>query len=125
MPLQSVTLQMNIPEGHEVTGEVRPAKEKEPWMTATGQIYHGASFNPQIILRKKFALPEWVKPGTWYAMDADGDEYFYRTKPNMEHGHWEYCGLAVKVRRELYDFPSAPTCDWKDSLVQQTERGTV
>lgn len=123
MPIQAVTLQLNIPEGYEPTGEIRRAEEHEPWTVANGALYTGPSHMPQIILRKKFTLPDWVKPGTWYAKDSNGLEFLYETKPIRCNGYWRNAKCVHINRDIMHDFPPAPSCDWKDSLIQKPETG--
>lgn len=66
--IQTLTINVTVPDGYEATGEYRKPLPMEWWLTNNGQPHfspatdHVALNNNRIILRKKWALPDWFRP---------------------------------------------------------------
>ena len=58
--------------------------------------------------------PEWAK---WWAMDKDGESYYFGDKPEMESTTWMPTGTTSPVFLTQSNYQG----DWKDSLRERPE----
>jgi hypothetical protein len=63
MPKQKITIEVDVPEGYEATGECRCPCIGEYYLSQDSAILAGFTFSAEkhIILRKKYVWPEWLK----------------------------------------------------------------
>lgn len=123
MGIQTIQLSTEVPDGFEVTGEFRPADSGDAWLAYRGAVCHGRSNFAVPILRRTWTWPEWVKPGTWIAMDATGDWWFYDHEPECFTATWSSgAGRGLSVNedfRHFMDFTPPPCTDWRTSKRQK------
>lgn len=66
--IQTITIDVTVPDGHEATGEYRKPSIGELFLTMAGTACvcstNHQTTETRIILRKKWALPDWFRP-TW------------------------------------------------------------
>ena len=85
--------------------------------------------NKRVILKKivPYTWPDYIKSGTWMAMDDDGKWYLFDTKPSlMIAGIWNNNGDSrsknspLNIRGYFIDFPVPKCSDWTKSLIQKS-----
>jgi hypothetical protein len=76
------TLELEVPEGWELTGEYRFSRDGEHFLTSLGKVvkHRLSDAIPRIIVRQDWQWPEWLK-APWIAMDKSGDWFAYDGKP--------------------------------------------
>lgn len=78
--IQKITIDVEVPDGYEATGEWRWPNADEPFLTVAGTVctmHIGDTVGRRgnrIILRKKWAFPAWF-PNGWWLMYCGGDWY--------------------------------------------------
>ena len=76
MSKQTLTMELDVPDGYELTGEVRPPRRGEPNLTLPGSKFnvagHDFDCESRVILRKGWEAPAWVPEGCWVYWSADG-----------------------------------------------------
>lgn len=109
-----------IPAGWEFVA-FRKAVDGDYWISHLGSLCCGESRGREFIVRTAFAWPECIKPGVWYAMDANGGEWLHEHKPQLDHSFNRITGSTTLIRREILDFPPAPVPPerWRESLRQK------
>lgn len=125
MPKQQITIEVDIPDGYEATGEFRlPDESRECWLSNFSAVCepHGGRatvHGPRLILRKKWQWPDWLK-APWIAMDKNGEWYAYKEQPDLMDGFvtWQSSGPAshTLIDSGMFDFTPPECTDWKQSL---------
>lgn len=93
MHKQQITIEVDIPDGYEATGEFRlPDESREFWLNPTARLcfpHNGQPTcdGPRLILRKKWQCPEGVT-ANWLAVDDDGYIRLFDEEPKLEGGDW-------------------------------------
>jgi len=114
MPKQKIEIEVDVPDGWEVTGEYRKPLDHEPYISKEGWLAErniGVD-GPRIILRKKYVPPAWLKPGTW--LFFNGVDWF-ATNVKPESSGTLYQGVqgpcvCSRLAKELFpDFVPPPT----------------
>ncbi len=110
MPKQQITIEVDIPDGYEATGEFRlPDESREFWLSLTARLcfpHNGQPTcdGPRIIVRKKWQWPESVT-ANWIAVDDDGRHVkLSDAEPQKQHQCW-WCSCG---RTSIF-FPSHVT----------------
>lgn len=134
MPLQTFQITTDVPDGYEATGEFRVPKKGEHFIASIngfGDRFYLATYDyddgiNRIILRPVWKWPEFVKPGTWLAMDKNGNWVFYETQPQIEsigvQTEWLPKGCAFVLAgafKSFFNFTPPPCTDWRTSLRQK------
>lgn len=83
MTKQKIEVEVDFPDEYEATGEFRMPSDGEYYITREGCVMdRNAQVNgPQIILRKKYEPPKWLKPGTWI-YENDGKWFASNREPS-------------------------------------------
>ena len=123
MPKQQITIEVDIPDGYEATGEFRCPNVGEYWIYDHCLPACGLGFvlphSPRLILRKTWQWPEWLK-APWIAMDKNGEWYAYKEQPDLMDCFvtWQSSGPSSLVLIDclLFDFTPPECTDWKQSL---------
>ena len=123
------TLELEVPEGWELTGEYRASKSEEYFLTPRGTVVKHRFFDevPKIIVRQDWQWPEWLK-APWIAMDKSGDWYAFNERPVIE----QQSSICWKPQTDsgcstldpsMYAI-NLPACeDWTKSLRQNPHLG--
>jgi hypothetical protein len=132
MPLQKFEITADVPSDLEPTGEFRVAAlNVDSFIGDNGMICRGTpdrmcgpltTIGPRIILRPAWQWPEWIKPGTWLAMDSDGVWSLSSQEPKADPcGTYWFVekGVMAEVKTALVDFTPPPCTDWRQSLRQK------
>ena len=112
MPLQKVTLEVDVPEGYEATGEWRWPRTGEPALTTTGRAFCAHADDEcgrrgsRIILRKlPDPVEEWLAQHPWlpegcYVYRCQGELFISRWEPHSsKYGYrCNDCGRALELR---------------------------
>lgn len=122
MPKQHITIEVDIPDGYEATGEFRlPDESRECWLSnfsAVCEPHDGRAtvHGPRLILRKKWQWPEWIKL-PYIAMQPNGDWYGFSDKPSFQDGfRWDGHGFVYLLSPDYFDFTPPECTDWRQSL---------
>lgn len=121
MPKQQITIEVDIPDGYEATGEFRSPGLDEVYLQR-GEVkrsrfdHYASDF---VIVRKKWQWPDWLK-APWIAMDKNGEWYAYKEQPDLMDCFvtWQSSGPSSLVLIDclLFDFTPPECTDWKQSL---------
>lgn len=116
MPKQKIEIELDVPDGWELTGEFRKAEVGEYSITADEPLHKWTipTSSSYFIVRKKWQWPEWLK-AEWIAMDRNGRWFGYDRKPDRTSQDWYGCG-GLYTNLLLTDFTPPPCDDWKQSL---------
>ena len=106
MAKQKVTIEVDVPDGYEPTGEYRCPEGHEAYLTDSGKLqYANVRFEciKCIILRKQFEWPAWLKAAA-IARDQDGVVWAYRSAPRANaHGWISNGGDVMRIKPEFID----------------------
>jgi hypothetical protein len=127
---QQITIEVDIPEGWEATGEYRKPTDCDHWLPADGgPVIRGAYPFLRVILRKRQppiaddAWPDWVAEGAWYGRDEDGDAYLYKNKPFTGDSSFRTRDGEVFYLEHEWPFPDFPhppkNMPWEKTLCQK------
>ncbi len=108
---------VKIPDGYEATGEYRPVKVGEYYLSdaARGITHQGPASADFPILRRKWTWPAWLK-APYIAMDENGGWTAYNNPPYLCPGYWNAGGRHLSSLQEMTDFTPPPCTDWRQSL---------
>lgn len=121
MHKQQITIEIDIPDGFEATGEFRiPDERNEYWLSSGGELcgpHNGMATvcGNRIILRKIWEWPTWLKM-PYIAMDKDGLWFAYSCMPMKNTHRWYTRGIARSLPSDCFDFIRPPCTDWTLSL---------
>lgn len=116
MPKQQITIEVDIPDGYEATGEFRCPELGELYISR-GQTHQACFQNyasDHLILRKKWQWPDWLK-APWIAMDSNGTWWAYTQPPTIDGPSW-FGGDPVRLSEYHLHFTPPPCDDWTKSL---------
>lgn len=106
MPLQKVTIEVDVPEGYEATGEWRWPRTGEPALTTTGRAFCAHADDEcgrrgaRIILRKlPDPVEEWLAQHSWLPVGR----WVYR----HHGGYWWITDKQPEPHRDAYDVSDA------------------
>lgn len=79
--IQQITINVTIPDGYEATGEYRTVKYGDIYLSEIHSPpevlpWHDDAGGRRIILRKKWAFPEWFKKGWYLRRNAQADRWY-------------------------------------------------
>lgn len=125
MPKQ--TLELEVPEGWELTGEYRAPKPGDYFINSRGRVFDYCSTQlttPKPIVRRVWQWPEWLKAG-WTAMDKNGIWWAYTEKPRVSGNGWTSPGIGIYevINSQLLDFTPPPCDGWRQSLRKNPHLG--
>lgn len=117
----------NLPEN--VIGvEFRPPIENELFVDLDGAVCVSRRYgvvSPRLVI-KLWHWPDWVKPGTWYCRDDNGNEYLSAEEPHLKRGdgEWDTCDrmpVAIEDVIEVMtvDWTPPPEKPWRESKMQK------
>ena len=110
MVKQRVTIEVDVPDGYEPTGE--NIKITAAMVLATQQQFVGVG----IILRKTFEWPTWLKAKA-IAKDGDGRWFAYGEVPHKrDDNRWGVAAVACCLNQILFDI-DLPDVPWEQSLI--------
>lgn len=118
MPKQ--TIEVDLPDGYEPTGEVRPPKVGDHYLNYWREVHLSDrdfyADQYRVIVRPVWKWPEWLK-APYIAMDSDGLWWAFAVKPMPEFGCWQANGRPyMRLKNEFTDFTPPPVDDWRQSL---------
>lgn len=113
---QQVTIEVDIPEGYEATGEFRGVNPGDGFylddfgaaVPRTNDISLGT--RKRLILKKKWVWPAWLTAHC-IAMDADGNWYAYENDADWSHFTlaWAVSSRCAVLTSDLFDMELPPT----------------
>ena len=118
------TLELDVPEGYELTGEYRAPVRGEFFLApyppfAIASI--GNTANIYAILRKKSEplTIDWSHVSSefnYLAKDADGTVFIFAKRPNLHVREWSSIGARYAPAHHFASFKNSDI-DWRESLV--------
>lgn len=122
-------IDIEAPEGHEFTGEVRCVRCDEyylPWDEKKAYLwdYHKPSDLMYPILREKIVIkvPDFIPKGWWIARDSSGSWFAYSDIPTLGSIHFSchtgHTRIISNLRHNLSDYGSIA---WQATLTQQKD----
>lgn len=109
MPKQLV--EIDVPEGCEIV-------ESKTYM----DVEDASRLKVIVKIREAWQWPEWIKSGTWMAMDGNGTWWLYNCEPMISGGAWCCDGSALETGRKFLkfiDLDPPPCDDWRTSKRQK------
>lgn len=95
MHKETITVTVDVPDGYELTGELRPPKAGEISLMWGNPIsfykWNEDASAPCFILRKAWIPPAWMPEGYWLYKAADG-WYISKTEPEKIGDHFAVSG---------------------------------
>jgi hypothetical protein len=114
---QSVTTEVEIPDGYAATGEFRLPQPYEYYLNCFGEAKtHTDPDYPAFILKKSWVWPKWLK-AKYIAKDIDGCWFGYMLKPRYDKNYWLPSGLFVRLPSLFFD-TEFPDVDAENSLMK-------
>lgn len=132
MPLQTITLNVDIPEGYEATGEFRLPLKGEAYLDKYGEViiasYNYCGDGSYIILRKTWTPPACLKNAAAFAREESGEWYAHIVETHIKEtyitgtGYWSHTGGSVhaesacKLAGETWTPPLPDDTPWQETL---------
>ncbi len=123
---QKITLEFDLPEGWEFTGEYEAPGDRHWFHQETETVVWGKGSTSRYkrpIVKRKWEWPSWLKAYA-ISMDAVGDWYAWSDLPHICEAFrlWDSEGKSSWLCENIFDFTPPTVTDWKESLIINPNR---
>lgn len=115
MPTQTITIEVDVPEGWEATGEYRRVTRGERYLTCANGVQYVGTWCPKhepsgskyIVLRKAWQPEPWMPEGSWVYKSEWGSWFLSDTAPDCPHWR-EGTGFPIANLSKLFGWHFTP-----------------
>jgi hypothetical protein len=121
---QSITIEITVPDGYELTGEFRIPVPGDLYLTPGGSVIFQVNtgyFEKRFIVKGVFVWPDWLK-AYCITKDENGDWFAYSDDCSISDdfsiyvNSWVSQGVYVRLDPDILDI-SLPDVYWKSSKI--------